>query len=87
MEENNKKTPQWFLWLVIVMMLPVLSCPWLISNAPQGTSMFVWFYPIYVITSGWLAYHCYVPRREISYILIALMLLSHVSMWMLPDLV
>lgn len=87
MEEYNKKTPRWFLWVVIILMLPLLAFPWLISAAPSGTGMFVWFYPIYVVTSGWLAYNCYVSRREIAYILLVLMVLSHVSMWMLPQMV
>lgn len=85
--KRDNKTPRWFLLVVIIAMLPLLAFPGIVASAPDGMGMFVWFYPIYVLTSGWLAYNCYASRREISYILLSLMILSHVSMWMLPDMV
>ncbi len=84
---NEYKTPQLLLWIVILLMAPVLALPALLSRTPEEFKMFLWFYPVYVLTTGYLAYKCYVPRREITYILLILLVLSHFAMWIFPDVI
>ncbi len=82
-----KKTdvPLWMTILIIVVMLPVLSFPFMLSHCPEdgGIKTFVWIYPIYVIAAGFLSYQCYPQRKEITYILLVLMVLVHIFLWVL----
>ncbi|MBQ7042084.1 MAG: hypothetical protein IJN66_05210 [Muribaculaceae bacterium] len=82
---NQSKTPRFLLWIVILLMLPVLALPVLLSKTPEDFKMFLWFYPVYVLTTGYLAYQCYAQRREMTYILLTLLMFSHVAVWLLPD--
>lgn len=82
---NQSKTPRFLLWIVILLMLPVLALPVLLSRTPEDFKMFLWFYPVYVLTTGYLAYQCYAQRREMTYILLTLLMFSHVAVWLLPD--
>ena len=84
---NESKTPRLLLWIVIILMLPALALPVLLSRTPEEFKMFVWFYPVYVLTTGYLAYQCYLPRREMTYILVILLVLSHFAMWTFPDVI
>lgn len=83
------KTPAWMTVLIVVLMLPVFSLPALLSAIPpddSGMKTIVWCYPFYVIFSGWLAWQCYPQRREVSWILLVLMVMSHAAMWMMTGL-
>lgn len=85
---TNLKTPRWMLWLIIVVMLPVFQFPLLLSgcsDSQPGTRTLVWIYPFYVLVSGYLAYICYPARREMSWILLILMVLSHLAVWALVN--
>lgn len=67
-------------------MLPVFQFPELLASCPpgmEGIRTLLWIYPFYVVLTGWLAYICYPTRRTISWILLILMLLSHLSMFLL----
>lgn len=78
-------TPKWFLVLIILLMLPLFQMPYLISLCQPGATvrMFLWFYPAYALLSGYLAYICYPGRRTIAWILLILLILSHLSIWAL----
>ncbi len=84
MSENAVKTPRWVLWILIVLMLPLVTFPALLSRTPEEHKTLLWFYPLYVLLTGYLAYRSYVSQREITYILIILLLFSHVAIWLLP---
>lgn len=79
------KTPRLLLWIVILLMMPILALPILLSRTPEGFKLFLWLYPIYVLTTGYLAYQCYASRREMTYILLILLVFSHIAMWFLPN--
>lgn len=83
------RTPAWMTVVIIVMMLPLFLLPSLLSAAPSGddtVTTILWCYPFYVMLSGWLAWICYPSRPVMSWILLALMLLSHIAVWILVDL-
>lgn len=84
---DESKTPRLLLWIVILLMSPALVLPVLLSRTPEEFKLFLWFYPVYVLTTGYLAYQCYASRREMTYILLILLVLSHFAMWMLPDVI
>ena len=82
---RRQKVPAWVTVVIIICMLPVLAFPTMLSmtmpDSPART--FVWFYPFYVIASGVCARICWRQRRDVMWILLALMVLSHLAMWML----
>ena len=79
-------TPKWFTAIVVVAALPVFLMPWLL-NAPcasdEGVRVWVWFYPIYVVVAGWLAWQCYPQRPALAWVLTVLMVMCHAAIWML----
>ncbi|MDE6702678.1 MAG: hypothetical protein K2K00_03260, partial [Muribaculaceae bacterium] len=82
---RRQKVPAGVTGVIIICMLPVLAFPTMLSmtmpDSPART--FVWFYPFYVIASGVCARICWRQRRDVTWILLALMVLSHLAMWML----
>ena len=84
-QKRPRRVPVWMLIVIIVCMLPALAFPSLLyltaTDSPART--LAWFYPFYVLASGISAYICYSERREISWILLVLMILSHLAMWLL----
>lgn len=82
--------PAWMIAIIILAALPVTGLPTLLSAASASGSAqadivrtICYFYPFYVIVSAWLAYVCYPTRRYMTWILLVLMVLTHVAMWML----
>lgn len=71
--------------VIIVAILPALAFPTLLAMVPPGGSerTFVWLYPFYVIASGVCAWLCWPERKDVSWIIIILMLMSHAAIWML----
>lgn len=79
---SDKKVPRWMTALIVLCSLPVVTLPYLLSLAPAEGEIktFVWLYPIYTLASAFLAYQCYARRSEITWILLILMILSHLAM-------
>ncbi len=71
--------------LIVLCSLPVVTLPYLLSLAPAEGEIktFVWLYPIYTLASAFLAYQCYARRNEITWILLFLMILSHLAIFTL----
>ena len=83
--DDRRKAPLW-VWVVIILcMLPVVAFPSMLSLTVAGSAArtFVWFYPFYVLASGICARVCWPDRKDVMWILLVLMLLSHAAMWML----
>ncbi len=78
-------TPRWFIAVIVMILLPVFQFPILLDSCTPGSSArtMVWIYPFYAITAAWLAYQCYSQRPVLAWILLALMLLSHIAVFML----
>ena len=86
---NNKKrqrrVPFWMLALIILCMLPAAVYPvWLMHSQetfiPDSDRPFLWFYPIYTLVCGFLAWQQYGRRTYMTCILLILMLMTHASM-------
>lgn len=84
--KQSKRVPGWMTVIIIIVALPVLALPVMLSlsgELAEGNKLYVWLYPAYVLATAILAYQCYGRRTEMTWILIVLMLLTHAAMWVL----
>ncbi len=85
MEKNNRnRPPVWFIIVIIVMLLPLFSWPAVVAALPaeeagSSSTMMLYVFPVYAIMSAYYAWRCYEGRREISVILLALLLLAYAA--------
>ena len=83
---TQQKVPGWVIALIILLVLPVGQFPILLANCPASPAIIralLWIYPFYVVVAAYLAYLCYPGRRIITWILLALMILTHACVWLL----
>lgn len=84
--KQPRRVPAWIVAVIIIAALPVLAFPAMlsVSSAVAGADRYyLWLYPAYVVASALLAWQCYGRRTEMTWIIIVLMLLTHVAMWVL----
>ena len=78
--------PKWVTFLIIIFTLPIFTLPSLLSQcAPDAsaTKTLLWIYPFYMILSGYLAWRAYTQRPYLTWILLAVMLLSSIAVHIL----
>lgn len=82
---SRRRVPLWVNVLIVLCMLPALAFPQMLSMTVAGSPVrtFVWLYPLYVLASGWFARICYPQRADLTWVLLAVLLLAHAAMWML----
>lgn len=85
MISSTPSTPKWMIWVIIAVSLPVFQFPVLLSSMPADSPnrTLVWIYPFYVLVAAYLAYQCYPQRPALSWILLGLMVLSHIAIYLL----
>lgn len=78
-------TPRWMIAVIVIVLLPVFQFPFLLTECPDVSIVrtLLWIYPFYCLVAAFLAYQCYPERHAMSWILLALMVLSHLSVWLL----
>lgn len=78
-------TPRWFTVVIIVTFLPVFQFPMLLGSMPDVSIVrtLVWVYPFYCLVAAYLAWQCYPQRHALAWILLALMILSHIAIQLL----
>ena len=66
--------------IIVVVTLPALATPFLLNYLPANVAetarMLTGIYPFYMLLSGWLAWKAYPQRSYVSWVLVAVMLLS-----------
>ncbi len=84
------RPPYWFTILLIVLLLPLFSWPWLVGGMSSASAddndvnnVLMMIFPIYAVVSCYCAYRCYVTRRALSIILIFILILSYISAYLL----
>ncbi len=73
--------PLWMKILIIVIALPSLVFPALVPLLPPDSVLrgLTWAYPVYGVADALCAWLCYRQRPELTWILLAVLLLSHAS--------
>ena len=72
------RRPWWFTVILVIMVFPAFGMPWMMASAPEGSMLqtLIKLYPAYLALSAVCAWLCYPQRRELAWILVALMALS-----------
>lgn len=79
-------TPKWVTFLIIIFTLPIFTLPGLLAQCTpddEATRTLVWIYPFYMILSAYLAWRAYPQRSYLTWILLAVMVLSSIAMQIL----
>lgn len=79
-------TPKWVTFLILIFTLPVFTLPSLLSQCQpeaSATRTLVWIYPFYMILSAYLAWRAYVQRPYLTWILLAVMILTSIAIHIL----
>ena len=81
----SPKTPLVVTVIIVIAMLPVLAFPSMLALSPSDSlhNTMLWIYPFYVLMSGWLAWLSWKDRPYLTWILLAVLILTHISMWIL----
>lgn len=77
---NTPRVPWWMYVVLILCMVPGLTFPFmgaLLGSPDPIVRGLTWFYPVYTLVSGLLAWQCYGRRTYLSWIILVLLLLSH----------
>lgn len=72
------RRPWWFTLILVLLVLPSFGMPWLLVSAPTGSLLMtlVKLYPLYLLGSAVCAWLSYPQRREVAWILVAMMALT-----------
>lgn len=65
---DNRRPPMWMTVIMIVMLLPLFSWPFVVSDYPEGKDEYlvlIYLFPIYALLSVYCAYKTYVARKEL----------------------
>lgn len=89
MNNNYQRPPWWFIIVIIIMLLPLFSWPTVISDVlvnydkHDTVSILFFIFPIYAVLSCYYAYKSYEARRDLSVILLCVLLLAYVGCYFL----
>lgn len=77
------RRPWWFVVLLIVLVLPSFSMPWLLSDAPARSLLhfLIKWFPAFLLLSAFCSWMAYPQRRDVAWILVALMVVSSVAVF------
>lgn len=77
-DNTPNRRPWWFTTLLILLVLPAFGLPWMLVSAPHGSLLMtlIKFFPLYLAGSAIAAWKIYPWRRDVAWILVALMILT-----------
>jgi len=81
-EKMSGRPPVWFILILVLLTLPLAGVPWVLAAIPEGMDelrLMMRLSPLYVLAADWLAWVCWWPRRLMSWIMVGLILLSHIA--------
>lgn len=72
------RRPWWFTTILIILVLPAFSTPWLLADAPEGSllSILIKWFPAFLLLAAFCAWFSYPQRRDVAWILVTLMIIS-----------
>lgn len=70
--------PWWFTAILVLFVAPAFGMPWLLVSAPPHSLLttLIKLFPAYLLVSAVCAWLAYPQRREVAWILVALMALT-----------
>ena len=74
--------PLWATLFALACLVPLAFYPLLLSRVDPQLMVFVKLYIPYTLLTAWLAWLCWPRRREMYWILLLLLLLTHAAMWL-----
>lgn len=80
---NQLRTPLWMTAIIILAALPVVTFPAMLSTCPPELKVIAWVYPFVTLAAAWLTWQCYPQRPALAWILVAITILTHCSMWVM----
>ncbi|MDE5727816.1 MAG: hypothetical protein K2H94_06815 [Duncaniella sp.] len=75
--------------LIVLLALPLFSALWLAGRLEPASPIYptvrlmVWLYPFYMLLSSWLAWKAWAERQAVTWILLAMEVLSTASIYIL----
>lgn len=82
MSDNpTTRTPLWMTLLCILSVLPAFQLPALLTRSDGHNTAMLWIYPFYLILACWAAWRSWAQRPLMSWILLAVALLSDIAIW------
>lgn len=84
-EPQRRHRPWWFTLLLILLVLPAFGLPWLLVSAPEGSllMMLIRLFPFYLVASAICAWYAYPQRRDVAWILVAMMIITSSALYQL----
>ena len=79
-DTSPRRVPLWMVAVIILCALPGVSFPFLgdlLTSGDLTIEGLTWFYPVYTIASALLAWQCYGRRTLMSWVILALLVVSH----------
>ena len=83
---DTRRVPLWMTAVIILCALPGIGFPFLgelLASGDLTIKGLTWFYPAYTLVSALLAWQCYGRRTLLCWIILALMVLSHLCFFYL----
>lgn len=79
------RRPWWFTLILIILVLPALATPWVLADGPVGSTLdkLIKWFPAFLILAAVCAWLAYPQRRDVAWILVAIMLISASSLFIL----
>ena len=79
------RRPWWLTLIIILLILPAFSTPWLLADAPGESilEMLVKWFPAFLLLAGACAWFAWPQRHDVAWILLVIMLLSDATLFML----
>ncbi|MBD5213566.1 MAG: hypothetical protein HDS75_01915 [Bacteroidales bacterium] len=81
-EPSSSSRPLWVTIVALLALAPLALFPLLLRHVEPGMMIFVKLYVPYALFTAILAWVCWPRRRDMFWILIILLLLSHVAIWL-----
>lgn len=82
---NYQRPPLWVIVIIIVMLLPLFSWPAVITRVLADydkydtISVLFFIFPLYAVLSCYYAYKSYEARKDLSVILLCVLLLAYIG--------
>ena len=83
MSKMSERPPVWFVLLLVLITLPIVAIPSVLGAMPgeafSEIRTLLKIYPAYVLVADWFAWICWWPRRLMAWIMVGLIVLSHLA--------